>query len=190
MIAMLVGTPVFSADGFVMLCAGVGYGVATSERTASQLRSKTEATLFIHTHVREDALSLFGFSRVEDKHMFELLLGVSGVGPKTALAITNSEVEHIMSAIQTSDVSFFTSFSRVGKKVAQKIIIELKSKLGSLTELDLADESAPAKEVREALEVLGYEKREIQRVLHGLNIETLSPQEAIKLCVRKLSAFR
>ncbi|MEK7458322.1 MAG: Holliday junction branch migration protein RuvA, partial [Patescibacteria group bacterium] len=175
-----------------------GYGVAVNETTAYALRTATSATpatpatpgqitLFIHTHVREDALELFGFATPEGKHLFETLLTVSGVGPKTALVITSATTNEIRKAVEEGNVSFFVAFSRVGKKLAQKIIIELKSKLGSLEDLDLSESNGQGVEVRQALETLGYADHEIRKALREVNIESLSLQEAIKACIRILS---
>ncbi len=196
MIATLTGTPTFYANQLVMVCGGVGYGVAVNETTAYALRTATpstapsttgQITLFIHTHVREDALELFGFATPEEKHLFETLLTVSGVGPKTALVITSASINEIRKAVEEGNVSFFVSFSRVGKKLAQKIIIELKSKLGSLEDLDLSESKGQGVEVRQALETLGYADHEIRKALREVDIESLSLQEAIKACIRILS---
>lgn len=195
MIATLTGSPTFYGNQLVMVCGGVGYGVAVNETVAHALRTATptteaktgQITLFIHTHVREDAFELFGFATPEEKHLFETLLTVSGVGPKTALVITSASINEIRKAVEEGDVSFFSSFSRVGKKLAQKIIIELKSKLGSLEDLDLSEGTSRAIEVRQALETLGYADQEIRKVLREVDIEMLNLQEAIKACIRILS---
>ena len=170
-----------------MMCGGVGYGVHVAPHTLEALAGKSEATLHIYTHVREDTLQLFGFLTREEKYMFELLLSVSGVGPKTALAITNGSSADIIDAIQTNDVSFFTSFSRVGKKVAQKIIIELKSKLGGVEDLALGDETPHVSDIRAALESLGYSKMEVSKALRAIKPEEISIQQAIKQSVHILS---
>lgn len=192
MIATLTGTPTFYGNQLVMVCGGVGYGVAVNETTGYALRTVAPATtgqitLFIHTHVREDALELFGFATPEEKHLFETLLSVSGVGPKTALVITSASTNEIRKAVEEGDVSFFAAFPRVGKKLAQKIIIELKSKLGSLEDLDLSESKGQGIEVRQALETLGYADHEIRKALREVDSESLSLQEAIKACIRILS---
>ncbi len=195
MIATLTGSPIFYGNQLVMVCGGVGYGVAVNETTAYTLRTTISAaptttgqiTLFIHTHVREDTLELFGFITPEEKHLFETLLTVSGVGPKTALVITSASINEIRKAVEEGNVSFFSAFSRVGKKLAQKIIIELKSKLGSLEDLDLSEGTSQGIEVRQALETLGYADQEIRKALREVDVETLSLQEAIKASIRILS---
>lgn len=192
MISTLTGTPTFYGNQLVMVCGGVGYGVAVNETTAYTLRTAIppttdQITLFIHTHVREDALELFGFATPEEKHLFETLLTVSGVGPKTALVITSASINEIRKAVDEGDVTFFSAFPRVGKKLAQKIIIELKSKLGSLEDLDLSESKGQGVEVRQALETLGYADHEIRKALREVDVETLSLQEAIKASIRILS---
>ena len=189
MIATLTGMPTFYGNHLVMVCGGVGYGVAVNETTTHSLQKikKDQITLFIHTHVREDALELFGFATPEEKQLFETLLTVSGVGPKTALVITSASINEIRKAVEEGNVSFFVSFPRIGKKLAQKIIIELKSKLGSLEDLDLSEGTGRGVEVRQALESLGYADHEIRKALREVDSETLTLQEAIKTSIRILS---
>ena len=118
---------------------GVGYKVLVSEKTYSNLKLGENAKFFIHTHVREDEISLFGFLQAEELRLFEYLISVSGVGPKTALNIFSfGEKSEIENAIIKGDVSFFTSVPRLGTKNAQKIIIELKNKMGGLADIDLS----------------------------------------------------
>lgn len=187
MISLLIGKPLFFGNTCVILCHGVGYGVMIGDRTASVIKKQSETTLYIHTHVREDALDLFGFTSPEDKSMFEMLLTVSGVGPKTALHIADASPSQIRKAVEQADISFFTSFSRVGKKLAQKIIIELKTKIGSLIDIDLMDGSAQLKDVREALQSLGYDERDIAKALRAVPVDALPLQVAIKECMKVLS---
>lgn len=188
MISMLIGKPMFSNNHVTILCGGVGYGVIVNEKTAVELHTQTEATLYVHTHVREDDLSLFGFLSAEEKTLFEELIKVSGVGPKTAISITNSSVQDLIKAVQEGEVGFFTSFSRVGKKLAQKIIIELKPRLGSLEDLDLAELAPQAQEVKDALLSLGYAEREVALAMKKLSMDGSSTtQSLIKLAMRELS---
>lgn len=169
MIALLEGTALLQPDGLIVMTSGVGYGVAAGGRTLMQIQDGTTVRLWIYTHVREDVLELFGFLTKQDKELFELLLSVSGVGPRTALAISDVGSATIVTAVQTADVSVFSSVPRVGKKLAQKIIIELKSKLGSLQELHLGPRSPVEQDVLEALQTLGFSDSDIARALQGLD---------------------
>ncbi len=171
MIALLVGRPIVTRQSLILMTGGVGYGVMVGARTLSSIGDQSEITLYVHTHVREDALDLFGFTSFEDKEMFHLLLSVSGVGPKTALAITDLGAEKIVQAVQTADVSLFSLVPRVGKKLAQKIIIELKPKLGSLQELNLGPRSAVEQDVVDALSALGFSDAEIHVALQSLELD-------------------
>ena len=160
MIGALNGTVHTIKKNPVLFFAGdVGYAVSITDTLAKKLIPGKKTFLYIHTHVREDALDLFGFSSEEELALFELLLTVSGVGPKTALLVLNGGEEAIKHAVQTGNVDFFTSIPRLGKKNAQKIIIELKNKLGSIGELDLRDDhSEETEEMVDALVSMGFEK--------------------------------
>lgn len=126
-------------------------------------------TIRTHTYVREDALMLFGFATVEDLSIFELLLTVSGIGPKTALAVLDRGVDAIKRAIVASDVEFFMTVPRLGKKNAQKIIIELKSKLGSTADLDLTkEEGNEVKQIIDALISMGFDRKEAREAVTQL----------------------
>ena len=116
---------------------GVGYRVLVTNEISSKAHLGEKIKLFTYTHVKEDALDLFGFEELEDLKLFENFLTVSGIGPKTAMNVLSfHKREDIINAILTSDVSVFTSVPRLGTKNAQKIIIELKSKVGSTKDLD------------------------------------------------------
>lgn len=173
----------------VLMVAGVGYSVFVPNKLISKLTRDTNITLFIHTHVRDDALDLFGFPTLEELDLFNLLLGVSGVGPKTALAVIDQGVDEVISAVSVSDVEFFTSIPRLGKKNAQKIIIELKGKLGSIRELDLTGETEnETREILEALTGFGFEKSEALSVLKKISRKAPLEQrlrEALKYLAKK-----
>jgi Holliday junction DNA helicase RuvA len=161
MIARLTGQPIIDQESLIMDVNGVGYAVAVTHSVLAKLSDKNLVSIFIYTHISDKAVELFGFLETADKKLFELLLTVSGVGPKTALNISESGAQNITQAVQQADVQFFTKTPRVGKKLAQKIIIELKSKLGSLRELELGSITDPKqKEVYDALLALGFEEQE------------------------------
>lgn len=181
MISYLEGLVKFKGLNYlIILTGGVGYKVFVPTDILSQIsplprRSSdligTEAglSLFIHTHVKEDTLDLYGFPDPENLALFELFLGVSGIGPKTALSIfSNGKLSKIKEAIVKGDVSFFTSVPRLGTKNAQKIIIELRSKLGSLGILDLSEDSGESKEIIDALKTFGFSVYEAKEALKSL----------------------
>lgn len=122
-----------------------------------------KAVLYIHTHLREDNLSLFGFKTPQDLDIFELLLTVSGVGPKIALALLSSSTEeNIKKAITESNLAFFSSISGVGKKTAQKIILDLKSKIGK-GDVNMGNLEGNS-ELIDSLTALGFQKGEISSI--------------------------
>jgi Holliday junction DNA helicase RuvA len=149
-----------------MTSGGVGYKVYVPSDLISHFFLNSPISLFTHTHVKEDALDLYGFQTNEELALFELFLGVSGIGPKTALNIfSNGKLSKIKEAIVKGDVDFFTTVPRLGRKNAQKIIIELRPKLGSLGELDLAAESGETKEIIDALKAFGFSGSEAKEAL-------------------------
>ncbi|MBP7876295.1 Holliday junction branch migration protein RuvA [Candidatus Woesebacteria bacterium] len=168
MIGFLSGIPEIIQDKILIKTGGVGYEVAVGINSLSRIQTRATVDLYIHTHVKEEALELFGFLTLDERSLFRLLLSVSGVGPKTALAIANTGADAIRTAVQQADVSFFTAVPRVGKKLAQKIIIDLKSKLGSLTELQLDTPVGIEQDAVAALTVLGFDEQTALRQLHSL----------------------
>lgn len=160
----------------ILFVGGVGYAVHIPVRVTRELTAEKIYTLFIHTHVREDALDLYGFLTQEDLALFELLLDVSGIGPRTALAVLDRGAESVRHAIVEGDVDFFVTIPRLGRKNAQKIIIELKSKLGSLTDLDLSDDAqSETKQLFDALLSMGFDRKEaisiVKKVPSALPLE-------------------
>jgi len=144
---------------------GVGYLVAIPLSTFATLGElHAEVTLLIHTHVREDALALYGFLSAREKHLFELLLGASGVGPTLALKILSGmNVEELIPAIRTGDLVRLTKIPGVGRKTAERMIVELKDKLEAVAvEAEKAPAASPAgvaADVKSALVNLGYDER-------------------------------
>lgn len=144
---------------------GVGYLVAIPLSTFAALGDlRNEVTLLIHTHVREDALALYGFLSAREKHFFELLLGASGVGPSLALKILSGmNVEELVPAIRTGDLARLTKIPGVGRKTAERMVVELKDKLEAVAiETERPAPSSPAgveADVKSALLNLGYDER-------------------------------
>lgn len=186
MISLLIGKPILDTHGLILLVNGVGYGVHVGTRILSQATSKTELTLHIYTHVREEALELYGFETAPERDLFLLLLSVSGIGPKTALQIADYGSDAITDAIQQANVSFFTKIPRVGKKMAQKIIIELKSKLGSLKELHIGGFSEHEQTIVDAVMALGFDEQRIYEAMEGKNFAEVSAEQAIKQLLQQL----
>ncbi|MCL1595052.1 MAG: Holliday junction branch migration protein RuvA [Actinomycetia bacterium] len=161
----------------VLDVGGVGYLVAVTPRTLADLPGiGEEVVLHTHLHVREDQLALFGFETSEDKELFGLLLGVSGVGPKVALAILATMTpEQLRVAVVSDDTAALTSVPGIGKRSAEKLMVELRPKMDVISER--SSSSGPIAEVREALVGLGYAPDEIRGTLasmpHDLSVEEL-----------------
>src|SRR3989338_1410995 len=170
MISYLSGITKFKGPNcLIVLVNGVGYKVFVPADILSRISLNSPVSLFTHTHVKEDALDLYGFINQEELALFELMLGVSGIGPKTALSIfSNGKLPKIKEAVVKGDVDFFTAVPRLGTKNAQKIIIELRSKLGSIGKLDLEAETPETKEIIEALKSFGFLVSEAKEALKGI----------------------
>lgn len=188
MIAFLTGKPLVQGNKLIVFVNGVGYGVQVSNKVFQQTANVELVSLFIHTHVREDQLNLFGFLSSQEQQLFELLLSVSGVGPSTALNITNMHPDQLIEAVQEAKVSFFTAVPRVGKKLAQKIIIELRGKLGELKELNLAPLSEKQQTVISALVNLGFNEDAVREITNELELDKLDEAQAIKQAIMKLGS--
>ena len=134
------GTVALLEEGLAVVeCAGVGYACRTTSHTLSQLRLKEPARLWTYLSVREDAMELFGFATREEKRLFEMLLSVGGVGPKAALSLLSTvPPDQLTLAVMTGNEKALTAAPGVGKKMAQRVILELKDKLGANLELDFS----------------------------------------------------
>ncbi|HVF69283.1 MAG TPA: Holliday junction branch migration protein RuvA, partial [Xanthomonadales bacterium] len=146
-----------------------------------------EIKLFTHTHVREDVLELYGFPDHSDLKLFEYLISVNGVGCRTASGIFSvGNRSAIIQAIIGADVAFFTSVPRLGKKNAQKIIIELKNKIGGGEDLDLSADGQENNEVIAALKVFGFSVSESQEAIRALSGKGETVEEKIRLALKYL----
>jgi Holliday junction DNA helicase RuvA len=190
MIGYLKGVVEFRDDPFVVVdVQGVGYKVLVSKDVLAKAVTGEKITLFIYTHVREDSLDLYGFLHNEDLKLFEYLIGVSGVGPKTAVGIFSIySTKEIVEAIMSDDVSFFTSVPRLGKKNAQKIIIELKNKIGGVGDLDLSEGSQEQDEIALALKAFGFSTSESLDAIRSLKGNTGTTEQKIKLALKYLGS--
>ena len=189
MIGSIRGKVILKDGNYVLIeTSGLGYRVLVSEKVWSKLVLNKETFLFIYSHIREDIFDLFGFLEIEDLKLFDNLIGVSGVGPKTAMSVFSfSTRQEITDAVLKGDVEFFTRVPRLGKKNAQKIIIELKSKLKDNSSLDLSDKDSEAnKDVFEALKTFGFSHKEIGEALKNIDPKVTSADEKIKLSLKAL----
>ena len=178
----------------VIDCGGVGYGCRITAYTAAQLKLNQSARLYITESIREDAFDLYGFISKEEQHCYELLTSVTGVGPKAAISILSAGPQNFTLAVMTGDEKLLTAAQGIGKKIAQRIILELKDKIGgSNVELDFsgATPSAPvqtgnnATMARAALQELGYGPAEIQNALKGAPADA-STEELIRFALRAM----
>lgn len=168
---------------------GVGYRVGVLANTLSRALTGEKIKLYIHPYIKEDAFDLYGFANKNELYLFELLLSVSGIGPKTALAILSSgRVEEISAAITQGDFSYFTSTPGIGTKGAQRIIVDLRSKIGAVGELDLTlTEAGERKDIIEALRIFGFTEKECREALKSLpKDKTLSLEEKVKWALKSL----
>lgn len=179
----------------VVDCGGVGYALYVTAYTQSQLHKGQQQKLYTYCSIREDAVDLYGFVTREERSCFERLLSVSGVGPKAALAILSvTTPDRFTLAVVTGDEKALTAAAGVGKKLAQRIILELKDKIaGEQMRVDasapMAAPAAPGGKVAEAsaaLTVLGYSQAEIGAALRGVDVEQLSVEEIVRQCLRAM----
>ncbi len=179
----------------VVDCNGVGYGCRTSGYTLSKLRVGQKAKLFTYCNIREDAFDIYGFSTKEELRCFEMLLGVTGVGPKAAQAILSAvSPDRFTLAVMTQDEKALTAAQGVGKKLAQRIILELKDKLGTVaTEVGAADfvpvqpQGGSALALAQAaLAELGYHQTEIAAALKGVAVEGMTTEQIVRQALRAM----
>ena len=181
MIGRLTGTPVArTLDGVVLDVNGVGYLLRLTLRALRKAEGEREVTLETYLHVREDALQLYGFAEPAERELFEQLLSVSGVGPKVALAIVSgSTPADLRRAIAREDTSRFMAIPGIGKKTAQRVVLELKEKLG----IEPVEGGVPDLVARDALVELGYTLPEAERALATTDPE-LPPEERVRLALK------
>lgn len=180
----------------VIDCSGVGYACATTNYTLSQLKKGERAKLYTYLNVREDAMEMFGFASQSELRSFKMLIGVSGVGPKAALSILSSTTPQQLSmAVVMGDEKALTAAPGIGKKIAQRIILELKDKLikeqggfeaGSGATVAMPAQNNKAGEAAAALAVLGYGSQEIAAALKGIDMEALPLEEIIRQSLKKM----
>ena len=183
----------------VIDCGGVGYACKTTNKTLASLKKGQRGKLYTYLNVGEGIFELSGFATQNELNSFKMLLGVSGVGPKAALAILSATTpESLAMAIVTEDAKTLTAAPGIGKKIAQRIILELKDKMARETAgggLDFSGgkgvPAAPvftnkATEAAQALAVLGYSSQEVGIALKGVDVENLPLEEIIRQSLKKM----
>ena len=181
----------------VIDCGGVGYACRTTNTTQAQLKVGEKGKLYTYLHVREDAMELYGFATQEELNLFQLLLSVSGVGPKAALSILSASTPaNLALSIITGDEKALTCAPGIGKKIAQRVILELKDKLAKGQTIAAGESYGgtgvtviPENKLSEAtaaLAVLGYSQGEIGAALKGIDMDSLTLEQIIKEALKKM----
>ena len=182
----------------VIDCGGVGFAINTSSYTVSQIKVGEKAKLYTFVYIREDCMDIYGFASKSEKHCFEMLISISGVGPKAAVAIlSSSSPENLVMNIVSGNEKALTAAPGIGKKIAQRIILELKDKLAKET-AEISFQDVPAfnsvsasgdtkiSDASAALMVLGYSSSEIAAALKKVDVEKLSLEEIIKAALKQM----
>jgi holliday junction DNA helicase RuvA len=182
-ISQLRGRPVSRrAEGLVLDVGGVGYLVAATPRALACASGDGEVTVETYLHVREDALQLYGFADADERELFVQLLSVSGIGPKVALAVVSgSPARELRRAIVREDAARFQAIPGIGRKTAERIVLELKEKLAVVEAAPAGDASSVA---RDALVELGFSIVDAERALAEID-EELPPEERVRLALRR-----
>ncbi len=191
MISHLSGTLFFASDRFIVVdVGGVGYKVRVALDTLRVLRASSDkkVSLWIHTVVREDVLDLYGFQNETELEFFEMLISVSGIGPRSALGVLNvAPVAHLKEAIANGDASALTKVSGIGSKSAQKIILELRDKMGGGDGATI--QSGALRDEHDAIEglvALGYAERDAREALKGVPLDIKGTSARIKQALKQM----
>lgn len=182
----------------VIDCGGVGYAVNTTNNTLSDLTMGEEGKLFTYCHIREDCFDIYGFSTQSEKHCFELLIAVSGVGPKAALSIlSTSTPEALAMSILSEDEKTIMVAQGIGKKIAKRVILELKDKISKENQnlpqgipgapgSSAASGGTPGMDAAAALSVLGYSSSDISMAMRDIDPESMPVQEIIRQALKNM----
>ncbi len=193
------GTVTVLRQGLAVIdCGGVGYACHASQNTIGKLKVGTRARLLTYLNVREGIFELYGFIDEEEQSCFEMMIGVSGVGPKAALSILSvAPPDRLALSIITGDEKMLMQAPGIGKKIAQRIVLELRDKM-SKEQLETASAASPAaavsvsggvnhtQEAVAALMVLGYTQAEALHAMEGLDAANMEAEEIIRRCLKKL----
>ena len=182
----------------VVDCGGVGYAINTTANSLSQISLGKTAKFYTFDYIKEDCFDLYGFTTKQEKHSFELLISISGVGPKAAISILSCTTPEMFAmAVMSDDVKVLTAAPGIGKKIAQRVILELKDKISKETDLSTvtftpAAAAVPAGSSDEltnaikGLSVLGYGSDEINQALRGQDLTDKSAEDIIKLVLKQM----
>lgn len=190
MIAHLSGTVLFRGTKFILLdVGGVGYRLTISFETLKSIGQQgTRASLHTHLYVRETAIELYGFSTMSELEFFEMLIGISGIGPKSAIGVLSvAPLDSLKRAIASGEVSYLTKVSGIGRRIAEKIILELKEKLAGVGSAMVGSDESDA---LDALVSLGYTIREARDALHKTTGTPATIDEKIKEALKLLGGRR
>lgn len=187
MIALLEGRVQYMRDAYIVLMVqGVGYKIFVSPYTTGNISGGGVVLLHTYTYVREDTLALYGFLTSEELDMFELLISVSGIGPKAGLSILSlSDPNTIKAAILNHDASILTRVSGVGKKTAERVILDLENKVGTLTEISRTGVTLET-DVLDALTAMGYSVAESREALKSVPVEITDVAEKVTFALKQL----
>lgn len=193
MISHITGKILLKGDKFVIIdVSGVGYKIYTSLNTINNIaENKEEVSFWTHLAVREDALDLYGFEEYSEVELFEMLIGISGVGPKSALGIIGvAPLDTLKTAIASGDTTYLTKVSGIGKKNAQKIVLELRDKLGVINTENTGGTLKEETDTVEALHSLGYSIAEAREALKQVPQEIVGTSARIKEALKNLGGSK
>lgn len=191
MISHISGTLIHANDRYIIVdVQGVGYKIRVTQDTLFDLKKATNNKVSFWTHlvVREDVLDLYGFNNEDELDFFELLIGVSGIGPKSALGILNvAPVDQLKEAISRGDASSLTKVSGIGSKSAQKIVLELHDKVGTFEPTTQTGTLRDEHDAIAGLQALGYSDREAREALKQVSNDIKGTGERIKSALKHIS---
>jgi len=190
MISHLTGTVIDRGERSIIIdVSGVGYKVFVTTGVMEKLNEGSKVSIWTYLAVREDAHTLYGFNEKEGLEFFELLISISGIGPKSALGILNvSSPDAIRNAVSSGDTSHLTKVSGIGKKSAEKIVLELQDKLGSLSQGNEASGLKEKSEALEALVSLGYSLQDARSALKEISGTATTTNELVREALKKLGS--
>ena len=189
MLSFIHGKILNKGNGYVIVeTSGLGYKIFVTSKNYTELDIKQEVELYLHQHIKEDASDLYGFNSLAELDFFELLISVSGVGPKSALNILIlASIEEIKNAIAFGDSDLLTKVSGIGKKTAERIVLELKTKVGALAQTDINSSYSSKNDEIDALISLGYSLSQAREALNKIDKTVSDSGERIKLALKNLA---